>query len=107
MLTALQLVGLLFLERTETTSSGIPLSTIFLNLLMVFGECGYFRPRFLRSSQQLPSDYKSLNLGRTLINPQRADFAIEVFDNRATDHTGSPVNLNRFVDYVLRRFGRE
>ena len=60
---------------------------------------------FLALPQELPGDYKLLNLGCPLVDPERADFAIEVFDDRATHDARSTVNLNRLIDDVLRCLG--
>src|SRR6266567_2557197 len=57
--------------------------------------------------QKLARNHQFLNLRRAFINSQRADVAIEAFDDAATNQARAAVNLHRVVDYSASRFGRE
>ena len=47
-----------------------------------------------------------MHLGRSLINPQRANLAIEPLDHRPNAHADAAEHLHRPIDDALRAFGR-
>src|SRR5689334_16003078 len=76
-------------SRTAASSS---LSSKFMALLLL---------------QQMLRDDEFLNLGGSLVNPERAHVTVKALDGIARNDAHAAVNLQRLVDDALRRLGGE
>src|SRR5262249_38759868 len=56
--------------------------------------------------QDLARDHDLLHLGRTLVDAQRANLAVELLDLDALGDAGTAVQLHGAIDHPLRRLGR-